>query len=996
MRVWADTTAGIRSSRAAFKTKFPRAGDTPDLPENFIPVWTSASLNALLSLIEYSHRQHLANTTPVPSLLPAHSSTMPGLSESNAPSYISFQSADLILSDVRPIKLKAEALHSINVFLDEFLYGIIKSAGSLSTDKLRASLLHLLPTSLGKEALLEAEVELRAYWDRTGHIPPFWAYELMQLKCVAYSTLNESDEDQGAEARINEKMAPTYGFPPKPTLVAPAALYLTAILEAMCEHILSNVGAVTSRDSSKTSATTSDLFTALCEDVNIYNLFMSMKVYDQIKQLSTPRERRSKSFSTDPYPVVRTSSPAQDLTLGKSSSNTRSRLSADGSTLASPTNSISRSSFEKARVMKKLMNSKASSERESDSQTSHKRSGSLVSVSEYSKPGTPFDDGERSVHDEAMQQEFDDLMRSSSTMKVSLTPERLKTMEVHKQEKDRRALPLLFKSDSEVPPSSSHPSTIRPSFRHVDSIIEEETSPPKQPRGPRARQASVATPTNVTAASATASGGRHVLAPHRTNPPPSFPKALKPSSPEPPSPGMPSRNVLPSSKPGNDFPPRTRVRQRNRESIDLDDIMNGSDEDEELVPPVQAPPRTSSKKTVPYVSASTRELIDFLAEGPPEPKVSKGSRDLVDFLAQGPPDYSKPGQNSSAISLDSNSKRKAGGRLQRMMSKLSIGNGEKSKNGVLDSPSRSTSLRPPPPLIQPTMQSKPSVTTLSSLANRPIPPRPPRPPSPPSSDTHSVPSIDDKATEPSLTPSVSENTPTTNGVRSPLTLSTSNVVATAQKHAEKSTTRATPHANDSHGQAKDVEETTSQLPIPPVIYVPQPQRLADVPKSPLKSPSIAKAPSPPVRKPVPMYIPEGSTKPPPLSESDILDIYRLLSRATTADECRLIFDMVVARRGLKIVPKPQDGEASYPSPSPTVQDHKHTEEIETTLENSMVELLLGGTPSDFTPGDDNLEDTVQSTVSSISSTPQVGMEPSRRSGSASHTPDTSFSSHITA
>jgi hypothetical protein len=84
------------------------------------------------------------------------------------PSYISAHSADVILSDIRPIKLKIEALRSINVLLDEFLYSILNTACSLSTDKLRASLLSLLPTTLGKEALLEAEVELRAYWDRTG------------------------------------------------------------------------------------------------------------------------------------------------------------------------------------------------------------------------------------------------------------------------------------------------------------------------------------------------------------------------------------------------------------------------------------------------------------------------------------------------------------------------------------------------------------------------------------------------------------------------------------------------------------------------------------------------------------------------------------------------------------------------------------------------------------------------------------------------------------
>jgi|ERR1700722_14757109 hypothetical protein len=90
---------------------------------------------------------------------------------SSGPAYISAHSADVILSDIRPIKLQIDALRCINVLLDEFLYNILSSARSLSPDKLRAGLLKVLPTSLGKDALLEAEVELRAYWDRTGPIP---------------------------------------------------------------------------------------------------------------------------------------------------------------------------------------------------------------------------------------------------------------------------------------------------------------------------------------------------------------------------------------------------------------------------------------------------------------------------------------------------------------------------------------------------------------------------------------------------------------------------------------------------------------------------------------------------------------------------------------------------------------------------------------------------------------------------------------------------------
>lgn len=131
----------------------------------------------------------------------AFSPYKPLLNVSAGPSYISSHSADVILSDIRPIKLKIEALRSINVLLDEFLYSILSTACSLSTDKLRASLLSLLPTTLGKEALLEAEVELRAYWDRTGpmndsvtpteddsktfHLP--WAFEVRFISSCSRS-----------------------------------------------------------------------------------------------------------------------------------------------------------------------------------------------------------------------------------------------------------------------------------------------------------------------------------------------------------------------------------------------------------------------------------------------------------------------------------------------------------------------------------------------------------------------------------------------------------------------------------------------------------------------------------------------------------------------------------------------------------------------------------------------------------------------------------------
>lgn len=88
-----------------------------------------------------------------------------------SPCYISSRSADVILSDVRPTKLSTDALNSINAFLDELLHTILGAARALTTTQLRAGLHKVLPTTLGKEAVLEAELELRAYWERTGGIP---------------------------------------------------------------------------------------------------------------------------------------------------------------------------------------------------------------------------------------------------------------------------------------------------------------------------------------------------------------------------------------------------------------------------------------------------------------------------------------------------------------------------------------------------------------------------------------------------------------------------------------------------------------------------------------------------------------------------------------------------------------------------------------------------------------------------------------------------------
>ena len=84
----------------------------------------------------------------------------------------------------------------MNVLLDEFLYNVLNTANALSTDRLKAGLHKVLPTTLGKDAVLEAEMELKAYWERnTPHTPTNqdfdlqWSFEVCHFQVASSAAL---------------------------------------------------------------------------------------------------------------------------------------------------------------------------------------------------------------------------------------------------------------------------------------------------------------------------------------------------------------------------------------------------------------------------------------------------------------------------------------------------------------------------------------------------------------------------------------------------------------------------------------------------------------------------------------------------------------------------------------------------------------------------------------------------------------------------------------
>jgi len=140
---------------------------------------------------------------------------MSTLGTGDVPSYISSRSANSLISFSRPTRIQAITLHYLNKILDELLLLILTSAKSLATDRIKSDgILKVLGGQSGsgsgagailaKNAVLEAELELRSYldgqrkeggkmplglsatsrWDGTDTFPVQRAYEAVSVRCV--------------------------------------------------------------------------------------------------------------------------------------------------------------------------------------------------------------------------------------------------------------------------------------------------------------------------------------------------------------------------------------------------------------------------------------------------------------------------------------------------------------------------------------------------------------------------------------------------------------------------------------------------------------------------------------------------------------------------------------------------------------------------------------------------------------------------------------------
>lgn len=215
------------------------------------------------------------------------------------PSFISARSANTIISENRPTRIQAETLLILNALLDELLLSILSSAKSLATDRIKTDgMLKIFGNNLlAKDAVLEAELELRSYVegkraegakvplglmatsrvDGTDGFPVQSAYKALRVRCQYYSTLGDCD-DEGASQ--DQNLMSTDGRPVA-TVTPMVAVYVTALLEFVGQHILQNVSRVIERDNSD-EASLYDLRAAITEDEQLNPLYEKMSIKQEV------------------------------------------------------------------------------------------------------------------------------------------------------------------------------------------------------------------------------------------------------------------------------------------------------------------------------------------------------------------------------------------------------------------------------------------------------------------------------------------------------------------------------------------------------------------------------------------------------------------------------------------------------------------------------------------------------------------------------------------
>ncbi|KAF9094481.1 hypothetical protein BGX23_002079 [Mortierella sp. AD031] len=321
--------------------------------------------------------------------------------------YIAQKFANAILADASPYVISPDGLQALNAFLDELLFILVDTAKGLETSRIKSAVYQIFPTSLGKNAIVEAELEAKSYIDMGGKDT---SNHLGNTGQSATSSLFNADSDETRVEQVFEqfrskcqyysKLGERLGSPagnPSVALVVPTliAIYVTAVLEHVAEYVLQIASTIADRQDHADMVTVREIYVALLEDRQIEHTFEIMILKSQLQKrfrnsLIMPGTG-SRPEEQTPATVKRSGSWGKQLRLGNAD--------------------------------KPKLDVQLPTDFEEDD----------IPIDPNRPQFGDWDEPPDEENKAKKKSDFEMLFSSGETMKVSLTPNRLRTIEVHRK-----------------------------------------------------------------------------------------------------------------------------------------------------------------------------------------------------------------------------------------------------------------------------------------------------------------------------------------------------------------------------------------------------------------------------------------------------------------------------------------------------------------------------------------------------------------------------------
>ncbi|KAG0173070.1 hypothetical protein DFQ30_008975 [Apophysomyces sp. BC1015] len=398
--------------------------------------------------------------------------------------YVCQRAANAIITEIGPYRVSSDALQSINQFLDEFLEILLSSCASFDLSRIKNAVFDLLPSSsLGKNAIVEAELEVKTFTEtepidygihermrRLGTdgqpFPLERALVLLRGKCVELCALADKDDDT-----LLQLPPPRAEHNEEELVISPVVvIYVTTVLEHIAEYVLNAIAMVAESDDTE-YIRVREVFLGLNEDTQVGAMFHRSELREKLEKRASAYgyhvHQPPPPHSPLPPPSGHLPSPAPSpVTSFKKHTHARDTV-VKGDHYFDTTfdddqgldyeyedekndrhghfsmYSIRSNDSTQSRPLSMMSNSTSNGTIRTTASSSSKKGFKLFKRDKRGSVAldTPAQRASMPVTVSVYNPEvpclnFDDLIRSGNTMRVSLTPNRLRSIEVHDQMAD--------------------------------------------------------------------------------------------------------------------------------------------------------------------------------------------------------------------------------------------------------------------------------------------------------------------------------------------------------------------------------------------------------------------------------------------------------------------------------------------------------------------------------------------------------------------------------